>query len=504
VVTLAEPFREVDSVDPGTEATNLADHERGSPVRVLVLIPSLAVGGAEVDLVRNLPRIDRTRFKIIVCTYLDRGVLANKLVEAGIEVVGPFPYPPRWRQRLRRLFRLADDSGRLEGGSSQKPIPAKPRRFLRLLGHGLLPAVLRATRTDRLILRIGAGLARATPGAHSYFQIAGSVASLVRAADIHVIHAMLPMSYVIGGMASSSVGGRPLAMSRLSLNYYHEQHAVIGVIERALLHRTVDLAIGNSTAVRDDLEREGIPRSRLRIIYNGIDRARFLGELIETRRARDRLGLAQSSLVLSVVANLWPYKGHADLLHALHLARKQLPLDWVLLVVGRNVDGHRAKLERLAEELGLAGHIRFLGERDDVAAILSACDIHVSASHTEGLPNNIIEAMCAGVPVVATAVGGVPELVVDSRTGFLVPKMEPQALAEALGTLAQDRDRRVQMGAAGRARVDAHFTIERSVAALEEVYGELAARSNAGRGASFKDGRERILHDPSGPSISPA
>ena len=122
----------------------------------------------------------------------------------------------------------------------------------------------------------------------------------------------------------------------------------------------------------------------------------------------------------------------------------------------------------------MADNVRFLGQRLDVPMILSAADIHVSASHTEGLPNNILEAMCARLPVIATDVGGVCELVLNGTTGILVPPRNTQALSEAIVALASDPERRKALGSSGRQRVEAEFTIERCVGHFEEIYDNLA------------------------------
>ena len=181
------------------------------------------------------------------------------------------------------------------------------------------------------------------------------------------------------------------------------------------------------------------------------DSLKQLEEKVSAARAKAQVAAADN-LVLSAVANLFPYKGHADLLAALHELRAHGVRDWILLAAGKDVTGHLADLLRMADALGLSGHLRFLGQRRDVPVILSAADIHISASHEEGFPNNIVEAMCAGLPVVATAVGGVPELVVDGATGVLVPARHPPRMAEALQALAGDPQRRRAMGVAGRAR----------------------------------------------------
>jgi len=207
---------------------------------------------------------------------------------------------------------------------------------------------------------------------------------------------------------------------------------------------------------------------------NGLDSQAFVESMIDRGKGRAQLGLSHSALVLTSVANLFPYKGHADLLEALHLLKDRLPEEWTLLVAGRDIDGNLARLRSLVEDLTLAQHVRFLGMRRDIPAILSAADIHISASHYEGFPNNVLEAMCAGLPVVATAVGGVPEQVVDEGTGLLVPPREPAALARAVLTLAEDPSRREALGTAGRERVAREFALRRSVTALEQAYASVA------------------------------
>jgi glycosyltransferase involved in cell wall biosynthesis len=399
-------------------------------INVLVLIPTMNVGGAETDLVRNLPLIDRTRFNITVCTFLQRGSLAERLSQAGIEVIGPFLKSPkrRWRPWL----------------------PRKAAAFFRRIRRLVSPSVV--------------------------LPLAYPIARYIRKSDVDVVHAILPNAYVVAALANLMAGRRPLIMSRLSLNFYHNSERLLALIERYALHYTVDLAIGNSSAILKQLGDEGIPYSKLRLIHNGIDAGEFASRMLSREQARDQLGIPTDAIVFSSVANLFAYKGHFDLLPALHSIRDRLHQHWILLSVGRDVDGNLARLLRLSEDLRLTPHVRFLGERADVPAVLSGADIHVSASHHEGFPNNILEAMCAGLPVVATAVGGVPELVVHQRTGLLVPAKDSESMANALLLLADDSVRRFSMGSAGRARVEKCFTLERSVAALENAYSALAPR----------------------------
>jgi glycosyltransferase involved in cell wall biosynthesis len=400
-----------------------------SPIKVLILIPTLDIGGAEMDLVRNLPRIDENRFKIVVWAFAARGEMASHLLDAGIEVIGPGPKEREWPART--------------GSTAQRA--ARPSRWWRFMRAG-----------------------------RDYMRVAHRVAAYMRDHDVHVLHAILPSSYLIGVLANALAGRRPLMMSRVSLNWYQEHSWLWRIIERQILHRTADLAIGNSRAILKQLHTEGISEKRTLLIHNGIDLAGFAAAMINRQAARRRLDLEPNALVYSIVATLAPYKGYDDLLNALHLIRDRLPRHWVLLAAGRDVDGSSERLIGLAGRLGLSPHVRFLGQRSDIPAILSAADIHVSASHHEGFPNNILEAMCARLPVVATAVGGVPEQVVDGVTGVLVAPHDSAALAAALHALAGDANRRTAMGQAARQRVGGYFPIERSVAALQEAYSRLA------------------------------
>ncbi|HZN30585.1 MAG TPA: glycosyltransferase [Xanthobacteraceae bacterium] len=424
-------MREISAACSDRFASAAMDRGAGSssPIKVLILIPTLDIGGAEMDLVRNLPRIDRSRFKIVVWPFAWRGEMASDLLDAGIEVIGPGPEEQTWPT----------------GAASNGQHGARPSQWRRFVRAG-----------------------------RDYMRVARLVAAYIRDHDVHILHTILPSAYLIGVLANALAGRRPLMMSRVSLNWYQETSWLWRNIERQLLHRAADLAVGNSRAILRELHTEGISDERTLLIHNGIDLATFAGAMIDRQAARSRLDLEPNALVYSIVATLAPYKGYDDLLNALHLVRDRLPRHWTLLAAGRDVDGSAERLNRLAGRLGLSPHVRFLGQRSDIPAILSAADIHVSASHHEGFPNSILEAMCAGLPVVATAVGGVPEQVVDGVTGLLVAPHDPSALAAALHVLAGDANRRAVMGAAARLRVGSHFPIESSVAALQEAYSRLA------------------------------
>jgi glycosyltransferase involved in cell wall biosynthesis len=409
-----------------------------------VLIPTLEIGGAEFDLVRNLPVLDPSRFTPIVCVLLGQITLSAALSDAGVRVTPVMAEVLPGRGFCDWSFALIERSC----------------RFLRLF----VPSSL---------------FSRIVASAEIYIRVARCVARYMDEADIDVVHSILPSAYLIAVMANMLTKRRPLAMSRVSQNWYQKATRPLGVIER-YCHQRLDVAIGNSQAVLKELRVEGIPDQKLMLIHNGIDLVKFMGEMLLCQTARDRLAIPADSLVFTCVGNLYERKGHADLIKALHFLKDKLPVNWQLLAAGRDVDGRLAKLRQMADALGLSSHVRLLGERRDIPVLLSAADIHVSASWYESFPNNILEAMCAGLPIVATRVGGVPEQVVDGVTGILVPAQNPRALSEALLAMTFDRERRKAMGRAGRERVQVEFPIERSVGALEHVYERLGARLRDG------------------------
>jgi glycosyltransferase involved in cell wall biosynthesis len=281
-------------------------------------------------------------------------------------------------------------------------------------------------------------------------------------------------------------------MSRLSLNHYQKTIPFYFTAERKFLHRFVKVAVGNAKSVLDDLVEEGIPQRKLFLLYNGIVADGFRSSAERRARARELLDLAPEVLVISAVGNLHPYKGHADLIAAVAGIAEALPQPWRLLIAGSDRAGHELVLRRMILEFGLQERITLLGHRDDVPDILAAADIHAMPSHEEGLPNSIIEAMASGLPIVASRVGGIPELVIEGQHGLLVEPRDADRLAEAILALARNADLRTRIGRENEARVRAHFSLEKSVARYEELYWSLMkdvrpAHREAGRATDRRD-----------------
>jgi len=285
-----------------------------------------------------------------------------------------------------------------------------------------------------------------------------------------IAHFFLPEAYLVGAIAAIVADVPSLLMSRRSLNYYHRKHPFLAHLEKAL-HRRMTTIVGNSDAVLADLRNEGVPVRRVRKILNGIDLSPY-ANANSRDRLRSELSIARDSVVLIIVANLIPYKGHADLIDALSRRAHDLPADWRLLCVGRDT-GIRDGLQQRARDGMIGDHILWLGERADVPDLLASADIAISTSHEEGSSNAIIEAMAAGLPVVATEAGGNRELVIDGWNGALVGVGDTEALAAQLVALAHDEFRRKAMGEIARAEVERNYTLDRCVDEYLALYDEV-------------------------------
>jgi L-malate glycosyltransferase len=232
---------------------------------------------------------------------------------------------------------------------------------------------------------------------------------------------------------------------------------------RVLAHapRTV---VTVSSELKQHLVAEGFSTDRVSVIYNGID-VGPLPDVAARTRVRQELGVDDRTIVIGTVARLDPVKDLPTLVRALGAPEASRPL--TLLVIG---DGpERGPIEAAARAAGVASFVRFLGHRDDARDLLAGCDVYANSSISEGISLTILEAMAAGLPVVATRVGGTPEIV-DTSCGRLVPSRDPASLAVTLSELAADASLRCVLGRAARARVEQRFTLDRMIAEYRDAY----------------------------------
>lgn len=235
-----------------------------------------------------------------------------------------------------------------------------------------------------------------------------------------------------------------------------------------LTHRLMDVEVCVSEGVRHFTETAArIPAHKLRVIPNGVDLA-----AIDAVKPVDlvELGCLPDVPAVCFVGRLDPQKGLGDLLHAVHeLHRREILCQLVLVGQGPQ----RAELEALARSLGIAEWVHFLGWRADAPAVMAACEVFVMPSLWEGMPNAVMEAMALGRCVVATAVEGTSELIVDGESGLLVPPQAPHLLMHALADALAEPALRDRLGRAARRRIAAHFTIEQTVAQYDALYQQL-------------------------------
>ncbi|HKW15050.1 MAG TPA: glycosyltransferase [Candidatus Krumholzibacteria bacterium] len=370
---------------------------------ILILDNELEMGGKEKLLYQFIERVDRSRFRIVVCC-------------------------------LKR------------GGFYQKPIQA--------LGVPFYDGLLRH-RYDALAFR--------------------SLARIMRAERIDMIETFAhPNTVLLSFLARQQGLAERVVVSHHAVGSAHRARVIPSYTLPVLRRMDAHLAVAEAQR-RYLVDVEKLPAARVHLIYNGVDAAQYHPATPEERAAaRSLLGIADAELVIMAVGSLKPLKGFdvlirsaAAVLHARPAAR--------LVFVGDGVD--RALLQALAKEQGVADQVVFAGLRDDVDVVLRAADVLALSSRTEALPTVILEAMATALPVVATRVGGVPELVEPDRTALLVPPNDEAALRTALERVADAPDLRRSMGARGRALVEARFKLERMVEAREALFEKVLGGS---------------------------
>ncbi|MHC4472037.1 MAG: glycosyltransferase [Planctomycetota bacterium] len=367
-------------------------------IRVLHILTTLDVGGAEGQVLEVLSRLDRERYDVAVAWLKGRGDLAKAFEAAGI------------RTHSLGMSRTLD------------------------------PTVLRRTIQH------------------------------VRSVRPHIVHTHLMKADLVGSLAAR-IASVPVL---LSTKHNEDRHLRVPPVALAAFGVAIlaDRVVVISDAVRRFLARTiRLPDRRMTRILYGYPASGNGPSGGEARLAlRRELGLAPDCPVVTTVGRLAAQKGLFDLLRAAALVRDAAP-EVRFLVAGRGE--LRGRLEAKLDELSLGGTVRLLGFRPDVAKLLAGSDLMVLPSHWEGFGMVLLEAMAAGIPIVGTRVGAIPEVVAEGGTGLLVPPHDPDSLATAILRLVRHRDEARAMGRAGRQRLAEEFSIRRAVSAHEALYEEL-------------------------------
>jgi glycosyltransferase involved in cell wall biosynthesis len=383
--------------------------------------------------------------RVISATFFHRQALEVTRLGVDVRVLCPLPaFPGRWPKEARHRPHV--DRYELDGISVtrawfQKPLPFGPAA------------------------RLGGYLVRRALRRH--------VEDIRREFDFDLLHGIRLFPIVSSLVPIAAEMNRPLLGLAMGADAHTHPYRSRGI--RRLTRRAIECS-DRVAAVSRALGREvlelGVPMKPVSTIYNGVDTAQFAPSSGERSAARMALGLPRDGIGICTVCRVESEKGLGELAEAFRSVQQAHPKSW-LVVVG---DGeYRSKLKAWVETQDLGSRVFLAGARphEDVPRWLNAADLFVLASHNEGLPNVVLEAMACGLPVVATDVGGTSEAVVHGRTGLLVPAADVGLLAGALDRLLDDASERERMGRAGRRRAVDTFSWRESAEDLVGLYEEM-------------------------------
>jgi glycosyltransferase involved in cell wall biosynthesis len=384
---------------------------------VLFVIGSLTIGGTEKQLAMLTKGLKARGWQVAIFAFDASGVLAGELQRAGIRIV--------------------------DGGyrSSQ----SRFRKIATLLACQL------------------------------------SLTTLLRRERPRVVHGFLPPATFVSALAARLARTQVSIISKRAMGTHQERIPVLKWLDRTA-NRMAGIVTANSVAVAEDTAaRDGYPLADIIVIPNGLDFTAIDRAAPQRDEMRRKLGIAQDEIAITMVANLIPYKGHADLIRAFALLAPDRRAK--LFLIGRD-DGIGASLTELAANLGIGDRMFALGQRDDVASLLSAMDIGVMTSDQEGLSNAVLEKLGSGLPVVATSAGGNREALEGMPGCVLVRLHDPDDLARGLSAVIANMafdNRGVELRRLARERYSVDGMVEAHEQLYERLYHDAIGAAPAGR-----------------------
>ena len=284
-----------------------------------------------------------------------------------------------------------------------------------------------------------------------------------------VVHAFLPAAVILAGCAARLARVPHFIVSRRSMLDHYRKSRILTAADRFPL-RFADVVVNNCRAIAEQAALgDRLPEARSLTIYNGVDTVRFNPK--SDANARQQLGFAPEHVVFGIVANFRECKRHIDFVHAAARLIDRVPRARFLMVGAHHAtrDAVNAEIQRL----GLGPSFASVVGTCEPEKYYQAIDVYVCTSATEGLSNSIMEAMASGKPVIATRVGGNPELVRHGDTGYLVAPFAPNEVASTAEVLARDPGLRARMGARARHVAETSFSMTAMVERYEELYTTL-------------------------------
>jgi glycosyltransferase involved in cell wall biosynthesis len=353
----------------------------------------------------------------------------------------------------------------------------------RLKSRGWTVEVFLLERSGALLAQIESAGIRVSDGGCSFAQgtNAGKIIALclceirliwrILRSRPEVVHGFLPLTNFMSALAGRMAFAPLVVTSKRALGRHQDRRPVSKWLDW-IANSLSDVITANSQAVADDVQaRDGYDVSRIEVIPNGLDFTRIDKAHDRRDQTRNELGLSNTDIAISMVANLIPYKGHGELIEAFARNAAGDPR-LKLFLIGRD-DGIAQDLMGIARRLGVADRISLMGQRNDVPILLSAMDLGVMSSHEEGFSNALLEKLAAGLPVVATDVGGNPEALEGMPDCILVRPQDAADLArgltDAIGRLGADgRNRQIRQN-----RVRERYSVDAMVDAYERLYSRV-------------------------------
>lgn len=297
--------------------------------------------------------------------------------------------------------------------------------------------------------------------------------NLAKVEQVNIIHTFFEKSEIMGWLVKRLAGIPVWVTSRRDLGFKRKE--IYNRIFR-LSSQDCNKCVANCNAVKEQtLQKERLPEEKVEVIYNGMDFSPYQ-KSYNGNAFRKAIGIDNQNSLVGMIANFnFEIKGHQFFIEAAKRISEQVSnVEFILVGDG----ALRQRFEKLAEELGIRQKIHFLGRRSDIPVILSSLNVSVLCSTNEGFSNVILESMAAGKPVVATKVGGSPEMVTDGVTGYLVPPADSNSLAKAIIDLLHEPNKAEEMGKEGRKIVQEKFTVEAMAKQYEKLYKELIQHIN--------------------------
>ncbi len=296
--------------------------------------------------------------------------------------------------------------------------------------------------------------------------------ALLKSGDFAVIHTHLSndLGALVPGIRLAGWPGRLFLTKRMGSSIRKTDPV------HRLLYARVDGIFAISNYIRQNvLESCPVAPEKVRLMWNALDISLYNPDVYDRWEVRRELQIEPHEVVVGMIGRITPKKGHLEFLEAARLIKKNAGRQHVIfLIVGTASAGEEAYAaevqRRAAGEFELGNDIIWAGYREDIARVLTAMDILVFPSHREAFGTTLLEAMCMCVPVVASNSGGVPDIVVNRRTGLLVPPRDPEALAEGVLKLVQNPEMRKHLGISGRIRVEEKFDFRHYIEQLEKYY----------------------------------